>query len=84
MTLGYVWTRPENEVAVKLYQDAGFKPNRQLVLTWYSGHTPPPTRGRPRAGFAEHGRQGGRPPSNPRGVGRAQASPTGGTPPNRG
>jgi ribosomal protein S18 acetylase RimI-like enzyme len=35
VTLGYVWTRPENEVAVKLYQDAGFKPNRQLVLTWY-------------------------------------------------
>jgi ribosomal protein S18 acetylase RimI-like enzyme len=41
VTLGYVWTRPENEVAVKLYQDAGFTPNRQLVLTWYP--SPPGT-----------------------------------------
>jgi len=35
VTLGYVWTRPENEAAVKLYQEVGFTPNRQLVLTWY-------------------------------------------------
>lgn len=35
VTLGYVWTRPENEGAVKLYQEAGFGANRQLVLTWY-------------------------------------------------
>jgi ribosomal protein S18 acetylase RimI-like enzyme len=35
VTLGYVWTRGENEAAVKLYREAGFTPNRQLVLTWY-------------------------------------------------
>jgi len=35
VTLGYVWTRPENEAAVRLYQSAGFEPSRQLVLTWY-------------------------------------------------
>lgn len=35
VTLGYVWTRGENEAAVKLYRDAGFTSNRQLVLTWY-------------------------------------------------
>ncbi len=35
VTLGYVWTRPENEAAVRLYLSAGFQPNRQLVLTWY-------------------------------------------------
>ena len=35
VTLGYVWTRPENDAAVKLYHEAGFTPNRQLVLTWY-------------------------------------------------
>ena len=35
VTLGYVWTRPENDAAVKLYQESGFTPNRQLVLTWY-------------------------------------------------
>jgi ribosomal protein S18 acetylase RimI-like enzyme len=35
VTLGYVWTRPENEVAVRLYRGAGFEPNRQLVMTWY-------------------------------------------------
>ena len=35
VTLGYVWTRPENEAAVKLYREAGFSANRQLVLTWY-------------------------------------------------
>ena len=35
VTLGYVWTRPDNEAAVKLYSGAGFEPNRQLVMTWY-------------------------------------------------
>ena len=35
VTLGYVWTRPENEAAVRLYREAGFSANRQLVLTWY-------------------------------------------------
>lgn len=35
VTLGYVWTRPDNEAAVRLYQNAGFEPNRQLVMTWY-------------------------------------------------
>jgi ribosomal protein S18 acetylase RimI-like enzyme len=35
VTLGYVWTRPDNEAAVRLYQSAGFESNRQLVLTWY-------------------------------------------------
>ncbi|TME16965.1 MAG: GNAT family N-acetyltransferase [Chloroflexi bacterium] len=35
VTLGYVWTREENEAAVGLYRRAGFEPNRQLVLTWY-------------------------------------------------
>ena len=35
VTLGYVWTRPDNEAAVRLYRSAGFEHNRQLVLTWY-------------------------------------------------
>jgi ribosomal protein S18 acetylase RimI-like enzyme len=35
VTLGYVWTRPDNETAVRLYSSAGFEPNRQLVMTWY-------------------------------------------------
>jgi ribosomal protein S18 acetylase RimI-like enzyme len=35
VTLGYVWTRSDNEAAVRLYRSAGFAPNRQLVLTWY-------------------------------------------------
>jgi ribosomal protein S18 acetylase RimI-like enzyme len=35
VTLGYVWTRPDNETAIKLYSHAGFEPNRQLVMTWY-------------------------------------------------
>ncbi len=35
VTLGYVWTRPDNEAAIKLYRHAGFEPNRQLVMTWY-------------------------------------------------
>lgn len=35
VTLGYVWTRADNETAIKLYRNAGFEPNRQLVMTWY-------------------------------------------------
>ncbi len=35
VTLGYVWTRPDNQAAVHLYRSAGFEPNRQLVMTWY-------------------------------------------------
>jgi ribosomal protein S18 acetylase RimI-like enzyme len=35
VTLGYVWTRPDNESAVRLYRSVGFEPNRQLVMTWY-------------------------------------------------
>jgi ribosomal protein S18 acetylase RimI-like enzyme len=35
VTLGYVWTRPDNETAIRLYRNAGFEPNRQLVMTWY-------------------------------------------------
>lgn len=35
VTLGYVWTRPDNDTAIKLYRNAGFEPNRQLVMTWY-------------------------------------------------
>lgn len=35
VTLGYVWTRADNEVAIRLYSNAGFEPNRQLVMTWY-------------------------------------------------
>ncbi|MEA2629436.1 MAG: [ribosomal protein S18]-alanine N-acetyltransferase [Chloroflexota bacterium] len=39
VTLGYVWTRPDNEAAVRLYKAHGFEPNRQLVLTWYPTET---------------------------------------------
>jgi len=35
VTLAYVWTRTDNEAAVRLYRSAGFEPNRQLVMTWY-------------------------------------------------
>ena len=35
VTLGYVWTRPDNAAAVRLYEGAGFERSRQLVLTWY-------------------------------------------------
>ena len=35
VTLGYVWTRPDNDSAVRLYTSAGFEENRQLVMTWY-------------------------------------------------
>ncbi|MBJ7597353.1 MAG: hypothetical protein DLM67_20885 [Candidatus Nephthysia bennettiae] len=37
VTLGYVWTRPDNEPALRLYRGAGFDPTPQLVLTWYPG-----------------------------------------------
>ena len=37
VTLGYVWTRPDNEPALRLYRGAGFEPTRQLILTWYPG-----------------------------------------------
>jgi ribosomal protein S18 acetylase RimI-like enzyme len=40
VTLGYVWTRPDNEAAVRLYRSAGFEANRQLVLTWYPSEQP--------------------------------------------
>ena len=35
VTLAYVWTRPDNAAAVRLYRGAGFEPNRLLVMTWY-------------------------------------------------
>jgi ribosomal protein S18 acetylase RimI-like enzyme len=37
VTLGYVWTRADNEPALRLYRSAGFEPTQQLVLTWYPG-----------------------------------------------
>ena len=43
VTLGYVWTRPDNEAAVRLYRSAGFETNRQLVLTWYPTELPRPS-----------------------------------------
>jgi ribosomal protein S18 acetylase RimI-like enzyme len=39
VTLGYVWTRAENEAAVRLYRAAGFQPTSQLILTWYPSET---------------------------------------------
>src|SRR5712664_2086582 len=35
VTLGYVWTRPDNESAVPLYRSAGSETNPQLVMTSY-------------------------------------------------
>lgn len=35
VTLGYVWTRAQNESATRLYAAAGFRPSEQLVMTWY-------------------------------------------------
>jgi len=35
VTLGYVWTRKDNESAVRMYAAAGFEASRQLVMTWY-------------------------------------------------
>jgi ribosomal protein S18 acetylase RimI-like enzyme len=37
VTLGYVWTRPDNQPALRLYRGAGFEPTPQLILTWYPG-----------------------------------------------
>jgi ribosomal protein S18 acetylase RimI-like enzyme len=37
VTLGYVWTRPDNDPAIRLYRSAGFEPTQQLILTWYPG-----------------------------------------------
>ena len=39
VTLGYVWTRAENQPAVRLYEAAGFQPTTQLILTWYPRDT---------------------------------------------
>jgi ribosomal protein S18 acetylase RimI-like enzyme len=49
VTLGYVWTRADNEPAMRLYRGVGFEPTQQLVLTWYPGAAgaripPPPAR----------------------------------------
>lgn len=41
VTLAYVWTRPDNETAIQLYRSAGFRENRQLVMTWYPHHHEP-------------------------------------------
>lgn len=41
VTLGYVWTRPDNEQAIQRYRAAGFRDNKQLVLTWYPHHLDP-------------------------------------------
>jgi len=35
VTFACVWTRAENGAAVSAYQNAGFAPTDQLVLTWY-------------------------------------------------
>ncbi len=35
VTFACVWTRPENETAVRTYRRAGFSPTDQLVMTWY-------------------------------------------------
>jgi ribosomal protein S18 acetylase RimI-like enzyme len=37
VTLGYVWTRADNDPAIRLYRSAGFAPTQQLILTWYPG-----------------------------------------------
>src|SRR2546425_4232703 len=48
VTLGYVWTRGDNESAVRLYRTAGFEPNPQLFMTPYPGD-PHTNRGRRQA-----------------------------------
>lgn len=40
VTLGYVWTRADNQAAASLYRGAGFTDNPQLVLTWYPSAGP--------------------------------------------
>lgn len=37
VTLGYVWTRSDNQPALRLYRGSGFEPTQQLILTWYPG-----------------------------------------------
>lgn len=34
VTLGQVWTHPNNPAAIRLYRSAGFAPTEQLVMTW--------------------------------------------------
>ncbi len=43
VTLGYVWTRRDNDTAVRLYKMAGFEENRQLVMIWYPLESSPNT-----------------------------------------
>jgi ribosomal protein S18 acetylase RimI-like enzyme len=43
VTLGYVWTRRDNDAATRVYRRAGFSDTEQLILTWYpdiGGDTP--------------------------------------------
>jgi ribosomal protein S18 acetylase RimI-like enzyme len=35
VTFACVWTRAENQPALRAYRRAGFAPTEQLVLTWY-------------------------------------------------
>lgn len=35
VTFGCVWTEAGNRAAVSAYRGAGFRPTRQLVMTWY-------------------------------------------------
>ncbi len=34
VTFAAVWTRQNNPQAVRIYEEAGFRPTEQLVLTW--------------------------------------------------
>jgi ribosomal protein S18 acetylase RimI-like enzyme len=55
VTLGYVWTRADNDPAIRLYRSAGFEPTQQLILTWYPG-------GRGSIGSPPAGETSGSPP----------------------
>ena len=35
VTFACVWTRADNEPALRAYRGAGFAPTEQLILTWY-------------------------------------------------
>ncbi|HUY54261.1 MAG TPA: GNAT family N-acetyltransferase [Candidatus Nanopelagicaceae bacterium] len=35
VTFACVWTRPDNQAALRAYRGAGFAPTDQLILTWY-------------------------------------------------
>jgi len=35
ITLAAVWTHADNQAALRLYQEVGFKPAEQAVLTWH-------------------------------------------------